>query len=171
MEQTYDSDEILQTAKEIIHEIEKYLKAALKKPVYLHAVILDPRIKMFLFSKHAGHFAQCGIHARMIPMSFAVAASRYSTHAAVTMATEEAGEEVDDFEDFICAKRQKITNVDREIVKYLGEDLADRDVDPLGYWHRRQVDLLVWARWRGPFGQFLLPVSLPSVLFFMGGLI
>ena len=65
----------------------------------------------------------------MIHESFAVAASRYSTHAAVPMATEEAGEEVDDFEDFIYAKRQKITNVDGEIVKYLGEDLR-RDVDP-----------------------------------------
>ncbi|MCY0725886.1 hypothetical protein OVW19_29525, partial [Klebsiella pneumoniae] len=59
-------------------------------------------------------------------------ASRYSTHAAVPMATEEAGEEVDDFEDFIDAKRQKITDVDGDIVEYLGEDLADRDVDPLG---------------------------------------
>ena len=141
------------------------------KPVCLHAVILDPRIKMFLFSKHAGHFAQYGIHVCMIRASFVAATSRYSTHAAVFMATEEAGEEVDDFEDFIYAKRQKITNVDGEIVKYLGDGLSDRDVDSLGYWHRRQVDLLVWARWRGPFWQFLLPVSPPSVLFFMGGLI
>ena len=67
--------------------------------------------------------------------SFAVAASRYSTHAAVPMATEEAGQEVEDFEDFIYAKRQKTTNVDGEIVKYLGEDLADRDVNNLGFWH------------------------------------
>ena len=95
---------------------------------------------MFLFSKHAGHFAQYGIQTRMIRESFVVAASRYSTHAAVPMATEEAGEEVDDFEDFIYAKRQKITNVDGEIVKYLGEDQADKGADPLGYWHRRQVD-------------------------------
>ena len=65
----------------------------------------------------------------MISENFAVAASRYSTHAAVPMATEKAGEEVDDFENFIYAKRQKITNVDGEIVKYLGEDLR-RDVDP-----------------------------------------
>ena len=76
----------------------------------------------------------------MISESFAVAVSRYSTHAAVPMATEEAGEEVNDYEDFIYAKRQKINSVDGEIVKYSGEDLADRDVDPLGYWHRRQVD-------------------------------
>ena len=42
----------------------------------------------------------------MIRVSFAAAAaSRYSTHAAIPMATEEAGEEVDDFEDFIHAKR------------------------------------------------------------------
>ena len=116
-----------------------YLKVALKKPVYLHDVILDPRIKMFFFSKHAEHFAQYGIHTRMIRENFAVAANRYSTHAAVLMATEEAGEEVDDFEDFIYAKWQKITNVNGESVKYLGEELADRDADTLGYWHRRQV--------------------------------
>ena len=56
------------------------------------------------------------------------------------MATEEAGEEGDDFINFMHSKRQKITNVDEEIVKYMGEDLADRDVIPLVYWHRRRVD-------------------------------
>ena len=56
----------------------------------------------------------------MIRESFAVAASRYSTHAAVPMATEETDKEVDDFEDFIYSKRQKITNVNEEIVKYGG---------------------------------------------------
>ena len=107
MEQTYDSEELLQPSRYIIQKLGNYLKAALKKPVYLRAVILDPRIKMLLFSKHAGHFAQYGIHTRMIRESFAVAASLYSAHAAVPIATEEAGEEVDDFEDFIYAKRQK----------------------------------------------------------------
>ena len=41
------------------------------------------------------------------------------------MDTEEAGEEVDDCEDFIYAKRQKIANVDEEIVKNLGGNLAE----------------------------------------------
>ena len=107
----------------------------------------------------------------MIRESFAVAASRYSTHVAVPMATEVAGEEVDDFEDFIYAKRQKITNVDTKIVKYLGEDLADRDVDPLGYWHRRQVDFPSL----GKMVRALLAISATSVpserAFSMGGLI
>ena len=48
MEQTYDSEQLLQPARDIIQKLENYLKAALKKPVYLHAVILDPCIKMFL---------------------------------------------------------------------------------------------------------------------------
>ena len=100
----------------------------------------------------------------MIRESFAVAASRYSTHVAVPMATEVAGEEVDDFEDSIYAKRQKITNVDGEIVKYLGEDLADRDVDHLGYLHRRQVDFPSLGKMARAPWQLLLPVSLPSVL-------
>ena len=56
----------------------------------------------------------------MIHESFTVAASRYSTHAAVSMVTEEADKDVDDFEGFIYAKRQKTTNVDGETVKYLG---------------------------------------------------
>ena len=55
VEQTYDSEQLLQPARDIIQKLEKYLKATLKKPVYLHAVILDPRIKMFIFSKHAEH--------------------------------------------------------------------------------------------------------------------
>ena len=115
MRETYDSEELLQPVRDIIQKLEKYLKAAPKKPVYLHAVILDPRIKICLFSKHAGHFAQYGIHTRMIRESFAVAASRYSNHTAIPLATEEAGEEVEDFEDFIYAKRQKITNADEEL--------------------------------------------------------
>ena len=171
MEQTYDSEQLLQPARDIIQKLENYLKAALKTPVYLHAVTLDCRIKMFFFSKHAEHFAQYGIHTRMIRESFAVAASRYSNHEAVPMTTEEAGEEVDDFEDFIIAKRQKITNVDGEIVKYLGEDLADRDVDPLGYWHRRQVDFPCL----GEMAMALLAIPATSVpserAFSMGGLI
>ena len=107
----------------------------------------------------------------MIREIFAVAASRYSTHAAVPMATEEAGEEADDFEDFIYAKRQKITNVDGEIVKYLGKDLADRDVDPLGYWHRRQVDFPSLGKMaRAPLA--ITATSVPSErAFSMGGLI
>ena len=44
----------------------------------------------------------------MIRESFGVAASRYSTHAAVPLATEEAGEEVDDFGNFIHAKRRRL---------------------------------------------------------------
>ena len=171
MEQTYDSEQLLQPARDIIQKLEKYLKAALKKPVYLHAVILDPRIKMFFFGKHAEHFAQYGIHTRMIRQSFVVAASRYSTHAAVPMATEEADEEIDDFEDFIYAKRQKITNEEEEIVKYLREDLTDRDVDPLGYWHHRQVDFPSL----GKMARALLAISATSVpserAFSMGGLI
>ena len=47
VEQTYDTEQLLQPARDIIQKLENYLKAALKKPVYLHAVILDPRIKMF----------------------------------------------------------------------------------------------------------------------------
>ena len=107
----------------------------------------------------------------MIRESFAVAASRYSTHVAVPMATEVAGEEVDDFEDSIYAKRQKITNVDGEIVKYLGEDLADRDVDPLEYWHRRQVDFPSLGKMaRAPLA--ITATSVPSErAFSMGGLI
>ena len=54
MRETYDSEELLQPVRDIIQKLEKYLKAAPKKPVYLHAVILDPRIKICLFSKHAG---------------------------------------------------------------------------------------------------------------------
>ena len=96
VEQTYDSEQLLQPDRDIIKKLEKYIKATLKKLVYSHAVILDPRIKMFFFSKHAEHFAQYGIHTRMIRESFAVAASRYSTHGAVPMATEEADEDVED---------------------------------------------------------------------------
>ena len=107
----------------------------------------------------------------MIHEIFAVAASRYITHAAVPMATEEAGEEVDDFEDFIYSKRQNITNVDWEIVKYFGEDLADRGVDPLRYWHRRQVELTSL----GKLTRALLTISATSVpserAFSMGRLI
>ena len=135
LKQTYALEQLLQPAKDIIQKLEKYLKAALKKPVYLHAVILDPRIKMLFCSKHAGHFAQYGIHTRMIRENLAVAASRYNTHATVPMASEESGEAVDDFKDFIYAKRQKIRNVDGESVTYLEEDLADRDVNNLGFWH------------------------------------
>ena len=107
----------------------------------------------------------------MMHESFAVAASRYSTHVAVPMATEVAGEEVDDFEDSIYAKRQKITNVDGEIVKYLGEDLADRDVDHLGYLHRRQVDFPNLGKMaRAPLS--ITATSVPSKrAFSMGGLI
>ena len=64
----------------------------------------------------------------MICESFAVVASRYSTHAAFPIAHEEAGEEVDDFEEIIYAKRQKITNVDGEFVKYLGEGLDKKGI-------------------------------------------
>ena len=102
---TYDSEQLLQPARDIIQKLEKYIKASLKKHVYLHAVILYPRINIFFFSKHVGHFSQYGIQTRMICESFAVAAICYSTHAAVPMATEESGDEVDDYEDFINAKR------------------------------------------------------------------
>ena len=47
MEQTYDSEELLQPARYIVKKLERYLKATLKKPVYLHAIILDPRIKVY----------------------------------------------------------------------------------------------------------------------------
>ena len=77
----------------------------------------------------------------------------------------------DDFEDFSYAKRQKVTNVDGEIVKYLGKDLADRDVDPLGYWHRRQVNFPSLGKMAGA----LLAIPATSVpserAFSMGGLI
>ena len=75
----------------------------------------------------------------MIREGFAVVTSRYYTHAAVPMVTEEAVRE-NDLEDFIYAKGQNINNGDGEIVKYLGEDLADSIVDSLGYRHRRRVD-------------------------------
>ena len=42
LKQTYALEQLLQPAKDIIQKLEKYLKAALKKPVYLHAFILDP---------------------------------------------------------------------------------------------------------------------------------
>ena len=80
------------------------------------------------------------------------------------MDTDEAGKEVEDFEDFIYAKRQKIANVDEEIVKNLGEDLADRDVVPLGSWHRRQVDFSCLGKMAWTLLANSVPVSLPSVL-------
>ena len=57
VEKTYDSEQLLQPVRDIIQKLERYLKATLKKPVYLHAVILDPRIKISFFDKHAEHFA------------------------------------------------------------------------------------------------------------------
>ena len=56
-------------------------------------------------------------------------------------------------------------------MKYLGEDLADRDVDPLGYWHRRQLD----CPSLGKMARALLAIPATSVpserAFSMGGLI
>ena len=56
-------------------------------------------------------------------------------------------------------------------MKYLGEDLDDRDVDPLGYWHRRQVDFPSL----GKMTRALLAIPATSVpskrAFSMGGLI
>ena len=61
--------------------------------------------------------------------------------------------------------------MDVEIVKYLGEDLADRDVDPLEYWHRRQVDFTSLGKMARDF--LAIPAtSVPSErAFSMGGLI
>ena len=67
------------------------------------------------------------------------------------MTTEETGEEVDDFEDLIYAKRQKITNVEGKIVKCLEVNW------PIGMWilwdisavDRRIFPVEEW--WRGPF--------------------
>ena len=56
VEQTYDSEQIIQPARDIIQKLIKYKKASLYKPVYLHAVILDARIELFLLSNYAGHF-------------------------------------------------------------------------------------------------------------------
>ena len=56
-------------------------------------------------------------------------------------------------------------------MKYLGEDLTDRDMDPLGYWHRRQVDFPSL----GTMARALLAIPASSVpserAFSMGGLI
>ena len=56
-------------------------------------------------------------------------------------------------------------------MKYLGEDLADRDVDTLGYWHRRQLDFPSL----GEMARALLAIPATSVpserAFSMGGLI
>ena len=75
------------------------------------------------------------------------------------------------FKEFIYAKRQKIINVVGGIVKYLEEDLADMDVDPLGYWHRRQVGFPSLAK----MARALLEITATSVpperAFSMGGLI
>ena len=170
VEQTYDSEQLLQPARDIIQKLKKYLKAALKKPVYLHAFILDPRIKMFsLASMQNILLSMASILAWFVRALLLLQAA--TAHEAVPMTTEEAGEEVDDFEDSIYAKRQKITNVDGEIVKYLEEDLADRDVDHLGYLHRRQVDFPSL----GEMARALLAIPATSVpserAFSMGGLI
>ena len=50
-DQAYDSKQLLQQARDIIQKLEIYLKASLKKHVYRHAVIFDPRIKMFFFTR------------------------------------------------------------------------------------------------------------------------
>src|SRR3954469_11998170 len=118
-------------AKGMIHKLEKYLHMALQKPVYLHAVILDPRIKMVFFKDHKEFLARYGLTIIDIKTKFKAAATSYDAHSnhPIELSDTEEG-----FDDLIYGKRQKLSDLDEEIAKYLAEEIQDKKACPLKYW-------------------------------------
>jgi hypothetical protein len=134
---TYDVEQLMPAAKGMIHKLEKYLHMALQKPVYLHAVILDPRTKMVFFKGHKEFLAQYGLTITGIKTKFKAAATSYDAHSnhSIELSDTEEG-----FDDLIYGKRQKLSDLDEEIAKYLAEGVQDKKACPLQYWARRNVD-------------------------------
>ena len=111
-------------------KLEFYYHAALKKPVYTAATILDPRLKHSYFK---GKNDSASIKKQFLKDSEPF--SKYSSKQAATTSSSQMPQRTWINDIF---KKSKTSSIEEEIKVYLGEPDSSEDVEPILYWKDQQ---------------------------------
>ena len=109
-------------------KLEFYYHAALKKPVYTAATILDPRLKHSYFK---GRKDSASIKKQFL--KDAEPFSKYSSKQAATTSSSQMRTLINGI-----LKKSKTSSIEEEIKVYLGEPDSSEDVEPILYWKDQQ---------------------------------
>jgi hypothetical protein len=142
----YDGAQIIRPANEMIDKINQYLIDALKKPMYLCAMILNPRFKTAFWKNNKDFIVKhYNLSVDDIEKSFLDEAQTFeTTHASGppdSLSRPYAPSRSQDEGQFASALFQpapEIQGIESEIVHYLKQDVETRDADVLSFWASHQ---------------------------------
>jgi hypothetical protein len=145
----YDQSQLISPATQIIEKIDGYLRKALEKPVYICAMMLDPRFKLQFWQKHANFIEEnYSISLEDIRTTFYQSAKQYEEKQTDDLVelqgtsspkqSKKQKSKPNLFEKEMFSTSNPIDNVQGEIKQYLDQETEDKDINILEYWRGRQ---------------------------------
>lgn len=150
----YDQSQLIQPATQIITKLEQYLLAALTKPVYICAMILDPTFKTQVCKKNEAFLQEYyKLSVNTILVTFREAARQFQpkdTTTQPTSSTSQTSSRIAKKPSFFSSELYEpvavLDTVEAEIDRYLKEDLEPEGTDALRYWAVRQKNYPVLSK-------------------------
>ncbi|PLW30911.1 hypothetical protein PCANC_20329 [Puccinia coronata f. sp. avenae] len=151
----YDQAQLIQPATQIIEKIEQYLRNALKKPIYITSMILDPTIKTRFWKKYEAFIIEYyNLSVDNISVTFHKMADKFkdqnnknnqptptgstSQSSAAPAMTENPNTISSEIRD-APNEPEKLDTVKAEIRQYLTEAPEKDGTDILNYWFTRRA--------------------------------
>ncbi|PLW15754.1 hypothetical protein PCANC_13454 [Puccinia coronata f. sp. avenae] len=138
----YDQEQLIQPANHIVQKVDHYFWSAIEKPVYICAMLLDPRVKMTFWKDNARFIQEkYSKSPKDILATFHQVAKRFRediTPAAPTPEIEESSSKGNLFQRSIFSTTKEVDSLDDEIKTYLREETKKSKKDILCYWKGRQ---------------------------------
>ena len=144
----YDQAQLIQPATNIIKKIEGYFVSALRKPIYICAMILDPTIKANFWKKNESFMVEYyQMPLDQIIKTFQEMAACFEdksnssekSKTTPTIARKTSSKTPELFSSELYEPMTVLDLVSAEINQYLKEDPEPQDTQPLGYWATRQT--------------------------------
>ncbi|KAA1073266.1 hypothetical protein PGT21_050096 [Puccinia graminis f. sp. tritici] len=141
----YDQDQLILPANQMISKFNQYLNNALKKPVYLCAMVLDPKFKLTFWNNHEDFIVEnYNISVAEIEKIFLQEALKFE--AKFTPKPQESAQPLATspplnnsiFATALYQPSPEIKGIQAEIALYLKEDIATQDIEVLPFWASRR---------------------------------
>ncbi|KAA1117220.1 Zinc finger BED domain-containing protein 4 [Puccinia graminis f. sp. tritici] len=140
----YNAQDLIPSAIEMLNKLRGYFNAAIKKPVYLCATLLDPRIKEGLLDR-PGVLETLNLTKETILENFKIEAQKFTSdryNEDQTNDNPNSNTPQNTFKSSIFTKkRRKITSLNNEIKDYFASETEDKSCDPLLYWKANSTQL------------------------------
>ncbi|KNZ58613.1 uncharacterized protein VP01_1896g2 [Puccinia sorghi] len=139
--------QLIDPAEKMFSKLNQYLVLALKKPLYVCAMIIDPRFKMHFWKSQLGIIEQhCSQSLNEIESIFLTEARKFYITTQVNMESQTNNQHqkkpknpsLNQFDDALFCVVEKSNELEERIARYLQQDVEPKETKILAYWFCRQ---------------------------------